>query len=165
MLCAQIGPLCWRACVCLRDADQQEWSRGMHRAEDDGLRDADRPARPATRHRRPPRTSPQSLHTQSREKKRLPSPSPPADAVSHGKPDAPIRPDRRPFLRASTQSSPRATQGRSRGCKVRTAPEATSTHLVCIMRSSITIPRGGGQPGVAPSVWRFARYSPMPTPR
>lgn len=55
--------------MCLRDADQQEWSRGMHRAEDDGLRDADRPARPATRHRRPPRTSPQSLHTQSREKK------------------------------------------------------------------------------------------------
>lgn len=104
--------------------------------------------------------------THNRErKKRLPSPSPPADAVSHGKPDAPIRPDRRPFLRASTQSSPRATQGRSRGCKVRTAPEATSTHLVCIMRSSITIPRGGGQPGVAPSVWRFARYSPMPTPR
>lgn len=148
--------------MCLRDADQQEWSRGMHRAEDDGLRNADRPARPATRHSTDEST--EFAHTIEREK-RLPSPSPPADAVSHGKPDAPIRPDRRPFLRASTQSSPRATQGRSRGCKVRTAPEATSTHLVCIMRSSITIPRGGGQPGVAPSVWRFARYSPMPTPR
>jgi hypothetical protein len=77
-------------------------------------------------------------------------PSPPPDAVSHGKPDAPIRPDRRPFLSVHT-SSPRATHGRSRGCKVRPAPEATSSPPRpprCIVRS-ITISRG--QSGVAPS--------------
>ena len=163
VLCAQIGPLAGGPVCCVRDADQQERSRAC-RAEDDGLRDADRPVRPATRHRRPPRRVHRVCTRDvpvNRGKKRLPSPPP--DAVSHGKPDAPIRPDRRPFLSVHT-SSPRATHGRSRGCKVRPAPEATSSPHRCIMRS-ITIHRS--QPGVAPSAaaGRFARYSPMPTPR
>ena len=163
VLCAQIGPLAGGPVCCVRDADQQERSRACTepRTTASAMLIGRRGRRPGTAALHDESTEFAHTTSPSIEKKR--HPSPPPDAVSHGKPDAPIRPDRRPFLSVHT-SSPRATHGRSRGCKVRPAPEATSSPHRCIMRS-ITIHRG--QPGVAPSAaaGRFARYSPMPTPR